>query len=310
MTIKYIFITTLALAAFAIYSSIFIIKEIQQAVVTEFGRPVKSIKNAGLYFKLPWQKVLYFDKRLLKISGEANEIPTNDKTFIWVDTTARWKIIDPLTYFQRLNNELRATSVISDLIEGIIRDLVTKNDLNEIIISSDWKEEYSVGTEREEKVDRAVRYGRDGITDIIIQNLKNVEDEYGINIVDILIKRINYTDQVRQKVYERMISERKRIAAEKRSQGEGEKSEILGKLSRELSEITSSAAKDAQKIKGEADAKATNIYGQSYSQDPEFYRFYETLKSYKKTIGENTKLVIDVNSPLYTYFSSDYSFDK
>lgn len=287
------------------YNSFFTIQEIQQVVVTEFGRPVRSIRDAGLYFKFPWYKTYYFDKRLLTIAGESNEIPTNDKTFIWVDTTARWKIVDPLIYFQRLNNERRANSVLSDLIEGIIRDLVTKNDLNEIIISSDWKEKYSVSTEREGTTNRSVKYGRDGITKFIIQNLNNAEEEYGIEIVDILIKRINYTDKVRQKVYERMISERKRIAAQKRSEGEGEKAEILGKLSRELSDINSTAAKAAKKIRGLADAKATIIYGETYSKDPKFYQFFETLESYKITVGSNTKLVIDANSPLYKYFSSD-----
>ena len=288
------------------YNSFFIIQEVQQVVVTEFGKPVTSINDAGVYFKFPWYKVRYFDKRLLTIAGEPNEIPTNDKTFIWVDTTARWKIIDPLIYFQRLNNERRAAGVLSDLIEGIIRDLVTKNDLNEIIISSDWKEKYSVSTEREEKANRSVKFGRDGITKFIIQNLNQSEKEYGIEIVDILIKRINYTDKVRQKVYERMISERKRIAAKKRSEGEGEKAEILGKLSKELSEITSVASREAKKIRGISDARATQIYGIAYSQDAEFYRFYETLISYGQTIGDNTKLVIDANSPLYKYFSSSY----
>ena len=289
------------------YNSFFTIQEIQQVIVTEFGKPIRSIRTAGFYLKLPWYKVIYFDKRLLTIDGEPNEIPTNDKTFIWVDTTARWKIIDPLKYFQRLNNERRAESVLSDLIEGIIRDLVTKNDLNEIIISSDWRSKYAVSTEREAIADRSVKYGRDGITKVIIQNLNDAEQEYGIEIIDILIKRINYTDKVRQKVYERMISERKRIAAKKRSEGEGEKAEILGKLSRELSEITSIASKEAKTIRGRADATATKIYGSVYGQDPEFYRFFETLESYKKTIGPNTKLVIDVNSPLYKYFSTEYN---
>ena len=163
----------------------------------------------------------------------------------------------------------------------------------------------TVSTEREVKVSREVKYGRDGITKIIVQNLENVEiTEYGIEIVDILIKRINYTDQVRQKVYERMISERKRIAAKKRSEGEGEKLEILGKLSKELSEINSVASKEAKVLRGQADGKAAKIYGKSYGRNAEFYQFYETLNSYKKTVGDNTKLIIDINSPLYKYFSS------
>ena len=307
MNWKIFIIAILAILGAVGYNSFFTIQEIQQVIVTEFGKPIRSIRMAGLYFKLPWYKVNYFDKRLLTIDGEPNEIPTNDKTFIWVDTTARWKIINPLIYFQRLNNERRAESVLSDLIEGIIRDLVTKNDLNEIIVSSDWQTKYAVSTEREIVADRSVKYGRDGITQIIIQNLNDAEEEYGIEIIDILIKRINYTDKVRQKVYERMISERKRIAAKKRSEGEGEKAEILGRLSRELSEITSTASKKAKTIRGRADASATKIYGSVYGKDPEFYRFFETLESYKKTIGPNTKLVIDVNSPLYKYFSTEYN---
>ncbi len=304
MNLKYFYAFILATAVLVGYKSFFIIQETEQVVITEFGKPVRSIQNAGLYFKVPWQKTLYFDKRILKIDGEPNEIPTSDKTFIWVDTTARWKIVNPLIYFQRLDNESRAASVLSDLIEGIIRDLVTKNDLNEIIVSSDWKEEYSVSTEREVKVNRKVKYGRDGITKIIVQNLEKVEAEYGIEIVDILIKRINYTDQVRKKVYERMISERKRIAAKKRSEGEGEQLEILGKLSKELSKITSNASKEAKILRGKADGEAARIYGRAYGRNAEFYQFYETLNSYKTTIGDNTKLVIDINSPLYKYFSS------
>ena len=149
-----------------------------------------------------------------------------------------------------------------------------------------------------------MQYGRDGITKVIVQNLGNVESEYGIEIVDILIKRINYTDQVRKKVYERMISERKRIASKKRAEGEGEKLEILGKLSRELSEINSTAKREAKILRGKADGDAARIYGRAYGRNAEFYQFYETLNSYKETIGDNTKLVIDINSPLYKYFSS------
>ena len=301
---KYFFIVVLSVVLLTGYRCFFVIQETEQVVITEFGKPVQSIQNAGIYFKAPWQKTHYFDRRILKIDGEPNEIPTSDKTFIWVDTTARWKIVNPLVYFQRLNNESRAASVLSDLIEGIIRDLVTKNDLNEIIVSSDWKEEYSTSTEREITVNREVQYGRDGITKVIVQNLGNVESEYGIEIVDILIKRINYTDQVRKKVYERMISERKRIASKKRAEGEGEKLEILGKLSRELSEINSTAKREAKILRGKADGDAARIYGRAYGRNAEFYQFYETLNSYKETIGDNTKLVIDINSPLYKYFSS------
>jgi membrane protease subunit HflC len=300
-----ILIPVLALL-FIAYQSFYVLNETQQAIITQFGKPVGNpITEAGLKFKIPFfQKVTYFEKRVMKWDGEPNEIPTNDKTFIWVDTTARWQIADPLTFLQRMGNEARAKVVLNDLIDGAVRDLVTKNNLVEVILSSDWKPEYSVSTEQGAAKQKAVKIGRDQFSELVLLSAKQVIDSYGIELLDVLVKRINYTDTVRERVYDRMISERKRIAAEKRSTGEGQKAEILGKLERELNEITSTAFKETEAIRGEADATAAKIYGDAYSVDPDFYAFYTTLESYKKVLGTNTTLVIDAKSDLYKYSKS------
>ncbi|KAK3586166.1 hypothetical protein CHS0354_013116 [Potamilus streckersoni] len=293
------------LAFLLLYNAMFIVRETEQVVITEFGKPVGyPITSAGLHFKLPFiQKAIYFDKRILSWDGQPREIPTNDKTFIWVECAARWKITKPLLFLQRLGTEDRAISIMNALIDGAIRDLVTKNDLTEIILSSDWKEEYVVNTETSggEREIRNVKVGRDRYSENVRNSIRQITNDYGIEIMDILIKRVNYTDQVRNKVYERMISERKRIAAKKRSEGEGEKAEILGQLERELSNIQSTAEKTANQIKGQADGQAGQIYGKSYMSDPDFYRFYQTLQSYRDIVKGNTKLVVSMDSDLYKY---------
>ena len=294
------------LIAFVGYNTLYTVREDQQVIITQFGKPIgEPTTEAGLYFKTPFlQTAIYFDKKILSWDGEPNEIPTNDKTFIWVDTSARWKIVKPLVFYQRMRSQSRALQILSENIDGAVRDLVTKNDLSEIILSSDWKKEYSVNTETTKEVVRNVQVGRDKYSQIIKDNLKNVVEDYGIEIIDVFIKRINYTDQVRGKVYERMISERKRIAAKKRSEGEGEKSLILGQLEKELSQIQSQAILESKEIKGEADAQAARIFGEAYSKDANFYNFYQTLKNYREIVGKNTKLVISSDSEIYKYLSS------
>lgn len=301
-------ITSIVLLLFFLvgYNSIFTVREDQQVIITQFGKPIgEPVTEAGLNFKMPFlQETRYFDKRILSWDGEPNEIPTNDKTFIWVDTAARWRIVQPLTFYQRMGSEARALQILSENIDGAVRDLVTKNDLSEIILSSDWKKEYSINTESTKEVVRDVKVGRDKYSEIIRENLRSVVQDYGIEIIDIFIKRINYTDQVREKVYERMISERKRIAAKKRSEGEGEKAQILGQLEKELSQIQSDALRTAREIKGEADGEAAKIFGESYGADAEFYAFYQTLQTYKDIVKNNTKLIISTDSDLYSYLKS------
>ncbi len=287
------------------FNGFFVVDEGEQAIITQFGQPIReTIKDAGLYFKIPFvQKTHYFDKRILKWDGDPNEIPTQDKKYIWVDTTARWRIKDPLLFLQRMNNINRATSRLNDLINGSVRDFVTKNSLVEIIRSSDWNKTFTQTTEKTQKKE-IIEVGRDKFSQIVLNNVSTVAGSFGIEVLDVLVKRINYTIQVRETVYARMISERQRIAEQRRSEGEAKKAEILGDMEKQLKDIESSAYKKAEEIRGDADAKATKIYGDSYNQDPEFYAFLTTLDSYKQVLGANTRLVLQADSPIFSYLKS------
>jgi len=270
-------------------------------VVTQFGAPVgQPVVKAGLHFKAPFiQDVQYFDKRLLIWDGDPNQIPTKDKTFVYVDVSARWRISNALTFLQAVNNESRAQGVLDDIIGSTVRDLVNKHDLVEIIRSSDWNPKDHLG--QDGKAGPKIIMGRDGMEKRIRDIVSKATPKYGIDVVDVMFKRVNYIESVRKKVYERMISERKRIAAKKRSLGEGQKAEILGRVGRELKTITSAATETAEEIKGKADAAAVTIYAAAYNRDPEFYAFSKTLQSYEQTMGKNTSLVISSDSPFFKY---------
>ncbi len=278
----------------------YILEEGKQAVITQFGRPVgQPVTEAGLHFKIPFiQEATYFEKKILIWDGDPNQIPTNDKTFVYLDVTARWRIIDALIFLQAVNNEIRAQTILDDIIDGTVRDLVNKNDLVEIIRSSDFSPETMLNSAVEEE---ELKYGRDKISAMIHETASKITPQYGIELVDVLFKRVNYIDTVRRKVYDRMISERKRIAAEKRSLGEGQKAEIMGKVEKELKEIISSANREAEEIKGQADAEAAKIYADAYNQDPEFYAFTKSLESYKTAVSQNTNLVISSDSEFYKF---------
>jgi len=279
----------------------YILEEGKQAVITQFGRPIgQPVTEAGLHFKTPYiQEATYFEKKILIWDGDPNQIPTNDKTFVYLDVTARWRISDPLIFLQAVNNEIRAQSILDDIIDGTVRDLVNKNDLVEIIRSSDFSPETMTNSAVEiEKL----QFGRDKISSMIHETASKITPQYGIELVDVLFKRVNYIETVRLKVYDRMISERKRIAAEKRSLGEGQKAEIMGKVGKELKEILSSANREAEEIKGKADAEASKIYADAYNQDPEFYSFTKSMESYKAAVGQNTNLIISSDSEFYKFF--------
>jgi len=278
----------------------YILEEGKQAVITQFGRPVgQPVTEAGLHFKTPYiQEATFFEKKILIWDGDPNQIPTNDKTFVYLDVTARWRITDALVFLQAVNNETRAQTILDDIIDGTVRDLVNKNDLVEIIRSSDFSPETMTNSAVElEKL----KYGRDKISAMIHETASKITPQYGIKLVDVLFKRVNYIDTVRLKVYDRMISERKRIAAEKRSMGEGQKAEIMGKVEKELKVILSTANRESEEIKGNADAEAAKIYADAYNQDPEFYSFTKSLESYTAAIGQNTNLVISSDSEFYKF---------
>jgi membrane protease subunit HflC len=279
----------------------YILEEGKQAVITQFGRPIgQPVTEAGLHFKTPYiQEATYFEKKILIWDGDPNQIPTNDKTFVYLDVTARWRISDPLVFLQAVNNETRAQSILDDIIDGTVRDLVNKNDLVEIIRSSDFSPETMTNSAVEVE---KLQFGRDKISSMIHETASKITPQYGIELVDVLFKRVNYIETVRLKVYDRMISERKRIAAEKRSLGEGQKAEIMGKVERELKVIISTANREAEEIKGKADAEASKIYADAYNQDPEFYSFTKSMESYKAAVGQNTNLIISSDSEFYKFF--------
>jgi membrane protease subunit HflC len=287
----------------SVWDGFYMLSEEQQAVVTQFGKPVgESHTEAGLHFKTPFiQDVTFFDKRILIWDGDPNQIPTHDKTFVYLDTTARWRISDPLVFLQAVNNTTRAQTILDDIIDSTVRDMVNKNNLVEIIRSSDWNQSQFGNDVAAKQKEETIKLGRDKMDDLIFNTAAKLTPKYGIELIDVMFKRVNYIESVRRKVYERMISERKRIAAEKRAMGEGQKAEILGKVERQLKEITSKASRDAQEIKGKADAQAALIYADAYNQDPDFYAFSKTLESYAKTVGKNTRMIISTDSEFYKY---------
>jgi len=284
-------------------SALYVVDETQQVVITEFGQPVgKPITRAGLYIKKPFiQKVNYFDKRLLVWDGVPTQIPTRDKKYIWVDTTARWRIADPLKFLQSVGSERGAQARLDDIIDSATRDKITSYPLAEIVRNSNREfVTTEVFIQKEEEITN-IKKGREAISREILKEAAKLVPQYGIELVDVRIKRLNYVEDVRKKVYTRMISERKRVAEQYRSEGMGKKAEIEGMREKELQKITSEAYKKAEIIKGQADAKATKIYADAFSKDPEFYSFLRTLESYQDTLNEKSIIILTTNSDFYKY---------
>ncbi len=308
--VRFILAGLVLFAIIVVYDGVYVLEEGKQVVVTQFGAPVgEPITKAGLHFKLPFVQIAnFFEKKILIWDGEPNQIPTNDKTYIFLDVTARWRITDALKFMQAVKTETKAQSLLDDIIGGTVRDLVNKNDLIEIIRSSDWSpEEMSPTTDN---IGVKPKQGRDKIAITVRDQAAKLTPQYGITLIDVMIKRVNYIDSVQLTVFNRMISERKRIAAEKRSMGEGQKAEILGKVDKELKQIISEANREATTIRGKADAEATKIYGQAYMQDPEFYAFQKTLESYRAIVNKNTSLILSSDSDLYQYLKSVSGLNK
>ena len=302
------FAAIIVLMAFA-SGALFIVDETKQVVITQFGKPVgEPIISAGLHFKVPFiQQAHYFEKRLLEWDGDPNQIPTKDKKYIWVDTTARWKIVDALKFLQSVGNEISASSRLNDIINSATRDAVTGNllveavrDSNRILETKDLGEDAIVSEEALERI----YIGRQKLTRSILEKAKVLAPQYGIEIMDVRIKRINYVEEVRNKVYDRMIAERKRAAEKYRSEGFGKAAEIEGQTGKELKLITSEAYKQAQAIVGKADAEAINIYAVSYEQNPEFYSFLKTLETYRGTIDAISTVILTTDSDYYKYLKA------
>ena len=288
-----------------LFDATYIIKETNQVIILQFGKPIgDAVTKPGLHIKVPFiRKATYFEKRWLEWNGDANQIPTLDKKFIWIDTYARWKISDPLIYFQRVRDERGAQSRLDDIIDGETRNAIANYDLVEVVRSSnrpfEVTEEAGVLSEREESA--AIETGRDQITNIILEASSKITPEFGIELKDVRIKRINYIEEVRQDVFDRMIAERQRIAAKYRSEGDGRSAEIRGEKERELKKITSEAYRTSQEIKGTADASATRIYAEAYNLDPEFYQFMRTLETYRIVMDQETLLLLSTDTEFLKY---------
>jgi len=298
----------IVLAAFVILvlpSAMFTLQETEQAIVTQFGEPIgEAITTPGLKFKLPWiQDVHRFDKRWLPWDGDANEIPTKDKKFIWVDTYARWRISDPLKFFQSVRDERQAQSRLDDIIDGETRNAVARFDLIEIVRSSnrDFEVTEIVTGFANEQAPADIASGRDAITRSILGQSSQATPNFGIELVDVQFKRINYTEEVRASVYERMISERNRIAERSRSEGLGRSAEIRGQKERDLQQIQSEAFRTAEETKGRADAEASAIYANAYTRDPDFYQFLKTLETYRSSLDEDVTLLLSSDSEFLSF---------
>lgn len=305
------FLFILILVIVILFNSLFILEEGKQVIITQFGNPVGgAIKDAGLHIKLPFvQKVHYFEKRILEWDGDPKQIPTADKRYIWLDIFSRWQIVDPLKFFQTVQMEKFAQGRLDDILSGSARDIVSANELIQVVRSTDRKMAFSEDIEVSSE-NNIISIGREGIEKKIFKLAAPAIAEYGIDLIDVKVKRVNYVTEVRQKVYERMISERQRIAEKYRSRGKGKKAEIDGKRQRELDNIESQAYKLSQQIVGEADAKATKIYANAYNSDPSFYQFIKTLETYKKTLNKKSTIILSTKSDFYKYLISTSPTDK
>ena len=285
----------------------YIVNESEQVVITQFGKPIGDpVTTPGLKIKKPFLETAnYFDKRFLAWDGEPKQVSTRDKRFININTYARWRISDPLQYAKRLFDESKALTRLGSVLEGATQNAIANHDLIELVRSSN--REY-IGNNEEEneqssKEKTIIKNGRDELTREILNLAQKSTKDLGIEILDFQFKRINYVPEVRSKVYERMISERKRIAEEFRSQGAGQAARISGQKDRDLKEITSDAYRRSQEIKGRADAKAANIYAAAYNKDPAFYRFMKTMEVYKTTLDKETVLVLSTDGEFLKYLS-------
>jgi membrane protease subunit HflC len=292
---------------FSSWGPFFVVDETEQVVITQFGEPIgEPVTDPGLNVKLPViQQANYFPKNLLEWDGDPGQVPTQDKTFIWVDTFARWKITDPLKFFQNVRDERSALSRLDDILDAAVRNFITSFPLIETVRKSNRElDTFEIGLDelQERRAISEITVGRREIVKGILAQAQPKLKQLGIELVDVKMKRLNYVEQVQKSVYQRMIAERKQIAEKFRSEGKGEARKIEGNQERDLKEITSEAYRRAQEIKGKADAESTRIYARAYGRDPEFYAFTKTLDVYRETLGKDTSLVLSTDSEFMKYF--------
>ncbi len=288
-------------------NAIYTVDETEQIVITRFGEPIgKPIKAPGLHVKVPFiDHVNKFEKRLLEWDGDPNRIPTQDKKYIWIDSTARWRIVDPLKFLQTVHNERQAQSRLDGILDGAARNVIARHVLLETVRNSnriltiEKSEEDKMMGRQYEKI--AEGTGREVITREMLAQARPKVEKFGIDLVDIWIKRVNYEPKVRSKVFDRMISERKRAAELLRAEGQGARAEIEGKKHKELQRIQSEAYREAQVLRGKADATVTKIYADAYSKDPEFYSFLNTLAGYQRALSNESTLILSTSNEYFKY---------
>lgn len=300
----------LGLIVVSFYLSAYTVNQAEQVIVTQFGRPVGDpVTEPGLHFKLPFvQQVNSFDKRYLAWDGPMVEMSTKDKTYVQVDTFARWRITDPMRYYLRLRDERSAQSRLEDILGSETRTAIARHELIEVVRTDKDRKPFvdeSLGKLAGESTLgqlRPIRVGRVAIEKNVFDAAAPKLEEFGIQLLDVRFKRINYNQQVLERIYQRMISERLQIAQRFRSEGEGEAARINGNKERDLNEIQSTAYKQVQEIQGAADAKATEIYAKAYGQKPEaakFYKFTKSMETYRKVINGDASIVLSTNSELF-----------
>ncbi len=305
MNAKMLLILAVIIVGFIVVANgLYIVSETQQVILTRFGDPIgDAVTEAGLHFKMPFiNKANFFDKRFLEWDGDRNQVPTRDKRFIYVDTYARWRISNPLTYLESLEgDEFTAQSRLDDILDGETRNAVARHDLVEVVRTSNREPEVTPGDEEETGILDEIRVGRLDITAEVQETAGPRLAELGIELMDFRFKRINYVEEVQRDVFARMIAERQRIAERYRSEGQGEAARIGGEKERELQRIQSEAYRQAQENRGIADAEATRIYAEAYNRDAAFYAFMKSMETIEKSIDPNTMLIMSTEGELFRY---------
>lgn len=296
-------VVLIAVGNFVFYT----VDEAEQAIIVQFGEPIGGVvSEPGLKVKMPWQNVRRFDKRLLVWDGDVTQIPTLGREFILVDTTARWRIDDPLMFLTSVRDEAGARTRLDDIVDSVVRDMVSSTELEEIVRSKDWEVDVedladpALADRGDVDLEKQPKLGRELLETEILARARDSMPTLGIALDDVRVKRVNYIDSVRQQVENRMIAERQSIAERFRSEGMGRSQEILGNMERDLRRIRSEAEREAEEIRGEADAEATRIYGEAFGADPEFYSFFRTLESYR-ALGPNATIMLSADSDFFRY---------
>jgi membrane protease subunit HflC len=284
------------------------VSETEQVIITQFGEPVGDpVTSPGLHFKVPFvQRINVFDNRFLEWDGNPNQVPTRDRRFILVDTYARWRITDPLLFFQRLRDERGAQSRLDDILDGETRNAVAQHNLIELVRSTNRNaEDVQIESEEEEVILEALELGRQAIQTEILETAAGRTSDLGIELLDLRLKRINYVTEVQQDVFARMIAERQRVAEEFRSEGQGEAARIDGERELELAIIQSEAYRIAEELRGKADATATAVYAEAYNRDPDFYAFTKSMETYEQTMDGETLFILGTDSEFMRFFDGD-----